>query len=131
MFHQIQAGICRGIFAHPAMLSFIFHLAFQWSGRDSRCFGIGNISLKDGAPFPPHRTHQSGLEVDIRPLRRDGKETPVNIYWKEYDRKATLALVEAVWSTGLVFKVGFNDRSIPRTVFIPGHDDHLHIVLRS
>lgn len=109
------------------MLTFIFHIEYRWGAIDKRKIGIGNISLSAGKAFPPHRSHRTGLEVDIRPIRKDGKSAPVRYSEAQYDRDATRKLIEAVWQTGMVRRVAFNDISIPRVQRMIGHDDHLHI----
>lgn len=121
----------RGQYAHPQMLTFIFSLEHQWGAIDNRKIGIGNISLTEGASFPPHRSHRSGLEVDMRPLRKDGKPLPVRFHDTQYDREATRKLVEAIWHTGVVKRVAFNDLAIPGVQMMTGHDDHLHVEIRS
>lgn len=120
-------GSGRGQYAHPQMLSFLFMLEHQWSAIDRRMFGIGNISLADGASFPPHRSHRNGLQVDIRPIRKDGKRQLVRYTDSGYDRSATMKLVNLIWQTGMVTRVAFNDVSISRVERLVGHDDHLHV----
>ena len=116
-----------GQYAHPQMLTFIFQLEFAWSSVDVRKFGVGNISLADGASFPPHRSHRSGLEADMRPIRKDGKHLPVRYTDPAYDRVATERLVDLIYSTGMARRVFFNDGSIARVSPLRGHDDHLHV----
>ena len=119
-----------GQFAHPAMLSFLFWLEHRWSATEGRQFGIGNISLANGARFAPHRSHRSGLEVDIRPLRLDGAHTPVSYKSREYDRPATRRLVSLILESGMASKVMFNDPHIPGIRPLAGHDDHIHVEVR-
>lgn len=123
-------GAGRGQYAHPQMLTFILFLEHRWGAMDSRKIGIGNISLANGASFPPHRSHRSGLEVDMRPLRKDGKRLPVRYQDIQYDREATRKLIELIWQTGLVKRVAFNDIAIPGVQMMTGHDDHLHVEVK-
>lgn len=51
-----------------------------------RKIGIGNVSLAGGGKFKSHISHKDGLQVDIRPLRKDGKNVGVTIYDSQYDR---------------------------------------------
>ena len=37
----------------------------------------GDMSKKDGGSFPPHTSHQNGLDVDIRYLRKNNAEGPL------------------------------------------------------
>lgn len=120
-------GLGAGQYCHPKTLSFIFLLEHRWSGEDARKIGIDNVSLANGIAFPPHRSHRSGLEIDIRPIRKDGKRLPVRYTDLQYDRDATRKLVLQMWQTGLVKRVAFNDLSIPRVQRMVGHDDHLHV----
>jgi hypothetical protein len=106
---------------------FLFSVANQWSAIDNRLIGVGNISLANGVKFSPHHGHLSELEVDIRLMRKDGKKEAVTRFDSQYDREGTKKLVQLLWSTGQIKRVRFNDLSIPRVVFTPGHDNHLHI----
>lgn len=120
-------GNGAGQFAHPRMMTFLFQLEFRWGADDRRSVGIGNISLANGASYPPHRSHRSGLEVDIRPMRKDGLRSPVRWMDSNYDREGTRRLVEVMCQTGMVRRVLFNDISILRVTRAPRHDDHLHV----
>ena len=120
----------RAQYAHPRMLDFIFRMENKWGAIEERKIGIGNISLAEGAKFPPHRSHRSGLEVDIRPIRKDGAKQPVKWSSKEYDHEATQRMIDVIWQTGLVRKVGFNDPKIANATYMAGHDDHLHVEVK-
>jgi len=93
-------------------------------------FGVGNISLSDGAATGDHKGHRSGLEIDIRPARTDGAQLPVTYKDPQYDRAATQRLVDAFRGTGQVGAVYFNDPRIGGATPLAGHDDHLHIQLK-
>ncbi|MFC4484772.1 MULTISPECIES: penicillin-insensitive murein endopeptidase [Cupriavidus] len=121
----------RGQYAHPNMLSFLFHLEFRWSLRDDRKLAIGNISLADRTKFPDHGTHGHGLDVDIRPIRKDGKRLPVRYQDAVYDRDATRRLVELIWQSGMAKLVYFNDPALTRVTRMPKHDNHLHISIKA
>ncbi len=121
----------RGQYAHPAMLNFLFWLELRWSGDESRKFGVGNISLANGARFAPHRSHRNGLQVDIRPLRKDGAHIPVSYKSKDYDQAATKRLIALIQESGMVSKIMFNDPHINGVKPLAGHDDHIHIEVRS
>jgi penicillin-insensitive murein endopeptidase len=120
----------RAQYAHVQMLNFIFKLEQGWRLSEERKIGIGNISLAEGTQFPPHRSHRSGLEVDIRPTRKDGSKRPVRWSSPEYDHAATKRMVDPIWQTGMVKRVGFNDPNIASATYMSGHDDHLHVEVR-
>ena len=117
----------RAQYAHPNLLTFLFRIEHVWGGLDRRRIGVGNISLAGGPAFKPHRGHQNGLQVDLRPFRTDGKETGVHYRDPAYDRAATARLVQLMWQTGMVTRVFFNDPKIPRVQPQDGHNDHLHV----
>jgi penicillin-insensitive murein endopeptidase len=119
----------RGQFAHPGLLSILFLVEREWEATDKRKFGIGNISLANGTPYPKHGTHKTGLEADIRPLRKDGRELPVTRLMAEYDRDATAKLIALFFGLSSVELVYFNDKSVPRVTKAANHDDHFHVKL--
>ena len=125
-------GQGAGQYAHPALMTMLLFVESQWVGMDDRKFGVGNISLAGGGAFEPHRSHKKGLEVDIRPVRKDGKRIPV--YWQstdQYDQAATARLIELFRAYPGVGKVYFNDPDL-RHLVLPRHhhDNHFHVELR-
>lgn len=120
-----------GQYAHPDMMTFLMRVANSWCAVESRKFGVGNISLADGATYKGHNSHRSGLDVDIRPVRKDGAHKGVLCTdATNYDREATKRLVELMWQTGMVEAILFNDTKIPRVRRWANHDNHIHIKLR-
>lgn len=117
-------------YAHPLMMTVILRVAFEWQGIDRRRIGVGDISLAGGSKPPDHDSHRSGLEVDIRPLRKDCLEEPVRCWEAQYDGQATAKLIELFRTFAPVVKILFNDPDIPFVTKYAGHDDHFHIKLR-
>ena len=120
----------RSQYARPRMLTVIQFVATRWCQTDSRKFGIGNISLAEGVDHPDHKSHESGLEVDIRPLRKDGKEIGCTRFDAEYDREGTAKLIGLFYQHPMVALVAFNDRQIHRVRPVRGHDNHFHVEVR-
>lgn len=120
----------RGQYAHPQLISALLEVARSWSYIDKRKFDVGNISLPGGDIFKGHRSHRSGLEVDIRPVRKDGNRLPCSISNKQYDRDATAALIALFREHSKVQLVLFNDRSIPGVSHASNHSDHFHVQIR-
>ena len=120
----------RGQYAHSALMTGILRVEREWQAVDDRKFGIGNISLAAGLPFPGHATHKSGLEVDIRPLRKDGAQVPVSWTQPGYDREATAKLLELFRAFTPVVLIYFNDTSLPFVIPLAHHDNHFHLKLR-
>ncbi|UGQ48875.1 penicillin-insensitive murein endopeptidase [Massilia endophytica] len=128
----------RGQFAHPALLSVLFLIEREWQAMDDRKFGIGNISLADGKEYPKHRGHQQGIDVDLRPVRRDklvGQSARVSRFDAAYDLEATTKLIRLFANHPSVSAIYFNDERVQHA--IPGrvrslvdHDDHFHVKIR-
>jgi conjugal transfer mating pair stabilization protein TraG len=94
---------------------------------------IGDISRKGGGKFPPHGTHQRGRDVDIRPFRNDGKQSPVTYKDTVYDRETTRKLANLIKTLYPKAKILFNDPEIIKdglTKWAKGHDNHLHVIFK-
>lgn len=117
-------------YAHPIMMTAILRVALEWQAIDKRRFGVGDISLAGGPKPPDHDTHRSGLEVDIRPLRKDGREESIRWWDSEYDKDGTIRLVELFRTFTPVLKILFNGPGVPNVSKWVNHDDHLHIKLQ-
>lgn len=77
---------------------------------------IGSISRKRGGKFPPHRSHRTGLDIDIRlpllpSLPTDTYPTPDTVDWP-----ALWELIEAFVETGEVSMI-FLDRRLQARLF--------------
>jgi murein endopeptidase len=118
-------------YSHPALLSVVFWVEREWQATDQRKFGVGNISKANGPPFKPHHSHQNGLQVDVRAVRRDGER--IGVRWQDagYDRDATARLIESFRSHPSVMKVYFNDLEIHGVFPLHGHDNHFHVEVRT
>jgi murein endopeptidase len=128
---QPQPGRGAGQYAHPAMLSLICWVENKWQAADERRFGVGNISLADGPEFVPHKSHKTGLQVDVRAMRLVGKRAGVTWSSAEYDRSATARLIALFNAHPSVTKVFFNDSSVPGVFPKPRHVDHFHVEVRA
>jgi peptidoglycan hydrolase-like protein with peptidoglycan-binding domain len=102
--------------------------------RGHGAVAIGDIGFEHGGNIPGHQSHERGLDVDVRPMRRD--EQPCrwggSFRLASYDRTATRDLVRAIRAAapGHVKVIYFNDPVLIReglTRWHSGHDDHLHI----
>ena len=61
--------------------------------------GILDLSKQDGgAWYPDHICHQNGCEVDVRYIRNDGQEIPLNIKTDSlhYDIDKTVVLINSL-----------------------------------
>lgn len=126
-------------YAHPSLLSLIFYIEREWQAIDDRKFGIGNISIAEGLAYDKHVSHRKGIEMDLRPLRKDkleGQCARVSRFDDVYDRDATIKLIRLFLRHPMVTKVFFNDGEVQKAIAggrvrsLQGHDDHLHIKIR-
>ena len=106
-----------------------------WNGlHPNRPFSIGQISKKDGGPFPPHKSHKVGLDVDVRPMRLDDENKPVTITEPQFDLALTTELINLWWQKAPVQMVFFNEASVIAaglSQFVNGHHNHFHVRLRT
>lgn len=123
-------------FAHPNLLSLIFYIEREWSAMEERKFGIGNISIAGGVPYDKHRSHQKGIEMDVRPVRKDklvGQAARVSRFDQAYDREATTKLIGLFVQHPMVKIAFFNDDKIQQALggarvrSLRNHDDHFHV----
>jgi len=118
-------------YAHSSMMSLIFWVEREWAATEKRKFGVGNISLCNGEKrTEEHRSHINGLQVDVRPVRKDGLQLPITWKQSEYDAEATEKLIGIFFSHPLVKVILFNDTRIPGVKRWDKHDDHFHVGLK-
>lgn len=91
--------------------------------------GVGDISFEQGGRMPPHSTHQSGRNADLRPLRADNARAPVSIGDPQYSRDSTRVLVETLLAHSSVRRILFNDGEIAGVRYYSGHHNHMHVEL--
>ena len=99
--------------------------------------GVGDLSLRSGGSFPPHLSHQNGLDVDMRYVRRDRQQIPLDLRFQpeEYDVAATKAVFEAFFSecnVEVIFvdidRIDFTiEGQEERIVHVNGHSNHYHV----
>lgn len=116
-------------YPHPIMMQAILRVALEWQAIDRRRIGIGNISRADSFDDDDHDSHLNGLQVDVRPIRKDGLEKPVAWTEHQYDKEATAKVIELFRTFAPVKFVLFNDTSIPFVKIAKRHDDHFHVAL--
>jgi hypothetical protein len=102
--------------------------------------GVGDLSKGNdatqefGGSFPPHSSHQNGLDVDVRYIRNDGQETPLNIgnnpeYYDVWKTETLIRCLALYANVQLVYidsvHAGFYIDGLTRDY--PGHSDHFHV----
>jgi Putative peptidoglycan binding domain len=119
-----------GQFAIAQTIQAVQEVGQIWAGRHpDDPIGIGDISKSGGGDFPPHMAHKRGIEVDIRPLRNDGKEQPTTFDSAKFSRELTQELVDLFNANSVlaVNKIFFNDPGMEGVAPLGGHHNHLHV----
>lgn len=94
---------------------------------------IGQISKRGGGQLGTHTSHKTGLDVDVRPERKDGENTEVTISQDQYDRGLTTELINLWWEKAPVRLILFNDPTViaaKLSQYWDDHHDHFHVRLR-
>lgn len=77
---------------------------------------VGSVSRPHGRRFPPHRSHQSGRDVDIRLPMLPWFETTIDPPPEQIDWIATWALIDSFLATGEVSMI-FLDADLQRHLY--------------
>ena len=104
----------------------------RWAARGGSPVSFGDISQPGGGDMPGHAGHERGREVDMRPMRTDGRNLPVTWESPKYDRDETRALVQMIREQHPGATILFNDPVLVREGLVQryaGHDNHLHLRL--
>jgi RHS repeat-associated protein len=107
----------------------VWHFRTISSGTPRPNIQIGDMSLRGGgAPpsNPPHKGHQHGFEVDIRPMRSDFQEGMVSISDSAYSRSLTEELINIFYEQGATY-ILFDDPNIFNVIVFGGHTTHFHV----
>lgn len=116
------------------LIDLIENVGFDWYLLHSEGprIGILDMSLQYGGPFPPHETHQNGLDVDVRYVRKDDVEAPITINDPQYDRDRSGVLISLFLDYGAEF-IFTSDTELaqldPQIKFVPQHENHFHVRL--
>ena len=115
-------------YVHPQMLTLILAVEREWQAIDARKFGVGDISSAGGPKMSGHVSHRLGIEVDIRPVRKDGKQLGCTYRDGAYDRTGTEKLITLFRTCAAgPLLIYFNDVKIPGVKPRVKHDNHFHI----
>jgi len=118
-------------FGLPETIKAIEEIGKAWfqNHRTGPVIGIGNISKNGGGPVLPHKSHQTGLDVDFRLLRTDGARIGITFRDPNYSLSRTQKLINTILKNSLlsVKLILCNDNNLKGVQPWPGHDDHLHV----
>jgi penicillin-insensitive murein DD-endopeptidase len=108
----------------------IVEIGRRWAVFCAVPFAVGDISRKGGGVLPPHKSHQRGVDLDLRPLRTDGQNLPITYLDAGYSRDRTRELVKLIREVEPRAIIYFNDSVLIReklTQHLTGHHNHLHV----
>ncbi len=132
----------RGQFGTTETIESVKELGERWKEKypNGPPIGVGDISRQGGAAWPKkpdgdpwHDEHLEGKHVDIRPMRKDEANSPVDYRnAQEYDRERTQELLNEIEKDDNVCGIIFNDPQITsERITIESdpstHNNHLHI----
>ena len=113
----------------PAMVRHLILVAKEWKRRHPELprLRIGDISKFGGGPFPPHKTHQDGLSVDIF-------TAGTNICHINYKNQAHTKELADIFIHFGARQILYNHKyvidKLPKIVRKwPKHDNHFHVVV--
>jgi penicillin-insensitive murein DD-endopeptidase len=129
---DLEKILTRNQYGHETTLNVIRDVGAKWAQtHPENPFGVGDISLEHGGTMKGHpRGHKTGLEVDIRLMRSDGKLAGTDWRNAEYSQALTQDLVDAFKSHPNVARIYFNDPKVTGTQYLSNHDNHLHVVIK-
>ena len=99
-----------------------------------RTLVVNDVSLPQGGNTTDHKGHEAGLQVDIRPTRKDGGITGTTHTADAYDRESMRALLQSIGTTPTVGAVFFNDPVLigeGLCAALAGHNDHAHVAVQA
>lgn len=116
----------------PAAMGVIGAASHAWTADGRAPFYVGDMSNSTGTDYghTPGGDHTTGTGIDIRPVRKDGRNEGTNYNDPSYDREATQRLVDTLRATGAVKDIFFDDAQISGVRSLGPkypHANHLHV----
>jgi len=135
-FYGYYAGSRR--WGTPRLVRGLQRVARRWAERhpDGPRIGFGDLSLENGGDISGHASHERGVDVDLSPLRNDGREARRDglgkLKWQHgtYSRALTQELIDLLREELPVTHIFYNDPRARGVQPWPHHDNHLHVRIR-
>ncbi|MBI4615214.1 MAG: penicillin-insensitive murein endopeptidase [Planctomycetes bacterium] len=127
--YRLSSGVGSG--RHWGRSETIRHLllvAREWRARhpEGPVLAFGDISKPEGGPFPPHKTHDDGLAIDV--TTRGPNVCSIG----HADQETSLELARLFVQFGarqILYNHAFVIDRVPEVERWPDHDDHFHVVV--
>ena len=107
---------------------------------DGITIGVGDLSRRGGGRFLPHTNHQNGLDVELRYVRKDRKDLPLDLRFQldDYDKAATEKMFRAFLKNCDVVemfvdidRLGFKiPGSEERIIHVAGHSNKISLRIK-
>lgn len=113
----------------PEMIRHLILVAKEWKRRHPELprLRIGDIAKFGGGPFPPHKTHQDGLSVDIFTA---GKNICHINYKNQAHTKELADIFIHFGAKQILYNHSYVIDRLPKIVRKwPKHDNHFHVVI--
>lgn len=118
-------------FGRPETGRALLAVAAAWARAHPKgpVLDIRDLSRSGGGPLPGHVSHRLGLDVDIRPVKSNGRQGPTSWRQPGYSRALTQQLVDLLRGNKVlpVHAIFFNDPEVRGVRPLKGHDNHLHV----
>jgi peptidoglycan hydrolase-like protein with peptidoglycan-binding domain len=91
--------------------------------------GIGDISLPNGGPMPPHASHDRGIDVDVALVAKTNEEIALTWDHPKYSNERTQQLIDLFLHNPVlgIRVIFFNDPNAKGVKPWAGHDNHFHV----
>jgi len=126
----VKTSGSKSLFGTPKTIASVEKLARKVAENLGANLGLVDLSYESGGAHPDHKSHRRGIDVDIRPLRKDKRNEPVTIADAAYSRELTSLMVKYLREDSNLQLILFNDTQIPGVTWASGHDNHLHVRFR-
>lgn len=129
----------------PEMIAMLQGVGKVWHERHPKAMmGINDISREDGGSYwPPHRSHQLGIDVDIN-SNTDPKFIMEGAGGGKYDRKLSIEATKLFFDTKAIDLFIYNDTEIygeindyikknklpGNIISASGHENHFHVRIK-
>lgn len=130
-----NGGHANGDWGTAAAIAQLQNAADLFKARTGGKVAVGDLSFEHGGDIDLHNTHEDGLDIDMSPIRHDGRQcnNPGAHYnSSQYDRANTRRLLQAFhdalgshlqliyWNDPQLIAEGLSRR-------YPNHDSHIHV----
>jgi len=123
----VKTSGSSSLFGTPKTIASLERLARKVAEQLGANVGIVDISYETGGKHPDHSSHRRGIDVDIRPLRKDKRNLGVDISDAAYSHDLTKAMVGYLREDPNVQLILLNDTKITGVTWTAGHGNHLHV----